>query len=1400
MRIITKRRAAAVACAGAVALTVSLLGQVPASAATSAAATQNTASAATTVTHTFTLVNGDIATAQVDAKGAFSGVKVTDSAGADILFSVFTTPTGTYVYPEGAQALIDSGKVDRDLFNLTKLLSNGDDDDSTDAVPTIVSYPSATVSRQNLVKLPTGTTVTRPLSALNGAGLTVDKTSTKALWSQVTKTAGAKLWLNEKVTATDDSALPPSAEATTGLAAARAAGYIGTGVKVAVLDSGVDAGHPDLQGRIIDSSNELGTGGVSTTDNNGHGTHVASLVAGTGAASGGEYVGEAPGSSLLIGQVLDDTGADTLDAVGDDVSVVAGIQWAVEEGAQVITLSLGTEKDDCVGPDVDAIKAYADKAVFVVAAGNAGTPGSVATPGCSPYALTVGATDSAKNTADFSSRGPVYDDTKIALQGTQSKPDISAPGVDVVGARAGGRGDQAYITMSGTSMATPIVAGAAADLIQEHPDATPQQIKQLLTSSADDTSASVLEQGAGPLDLGTAITQTLIGEPNTSLGSWAYPQQNAASSAALTVSNLGAATSATFSLEDLKGADGSALPSGVVALAPTAAQTAAQSKLSTAQTKLAAAQKALTTAQSKLTTAQKNLTAAQKALTTAKSTLAAAQKTLSAAKTSSAKTKAKAAVTKAQKAVTAANTTVTTDKAAVTSAQKAVTTATSTVATDKAAVTAATAAVAAAKKTSIAAGGSIDVGLTVNPGVSFPAAAHGTLTGRLVGVAGTQRVVIPFSLYVEPPTANVTVKGLDRDGNAAAGGAFWDMLDATRSQAWSYSWTDASGNPVDASTVRVPLGTYTFASMIPTQDDPSGHGYTKSVSLLVQSQVAITKDTTITFDASAAQPITWKTDKATQPQGLSLGYSFALPGSPVSHVMPIPSYVTDIYGLATGPADSRLTSIASARLTAPNATMTLDGAPFDYWYVGGAEPLGTTGSASLVKIPRSDADALSASSTVDYSGKIVLVTGARDSDPISVWSNTLGKLHATAVIAAFDTAVGRRPYSPAGGIASFTVVGAAATALEGAADGATIAWNGYQRDSSPYIYNLVRTTAGTVGTGAQTVHDSELSERATSWHTQNDSRVEYSDEMFRLGTMPGAVYAGGTTLPVWAPVTRDEFYTPGVKWTSSAMPLVTVQAGGASVDGPRTPSAGTTSTSWFGGPIEIFDQSDGTPLVSRSTNKLKIVMPTFSDSSGHDATPAYNGSPRNADQYGTAILIAGKQQNRDGNGAYTMPDASTPVTIESHWQRAAESANTDTPLNWTIGTAQDTLWTFKSSSADQGAQDLPVPKITLPTLDSRNTVPSGADTPFVLSKLSDAAAPAPLLKVKVRYAVGNAATLTDANSLTWTDLPITAESDGTWSGSVPAQAAGSYVHFDITMVTDLGATMEQTLVRAYQAR
>jgi len=279
------------------------------------------------------------------------------------------------------------------------------------------------------------------------------------------------------------------------------AGITGMHVKVAVVDTGIDAEHPDFAGRIVATMDFSGKG--TTQDGNGHGTHVAGIVAGSGAASSGTYRGIAPDASLYIAKALTDDGS------GHMSDVIAGLEWAVQQKVQVINLSLGSD-ESCDGSD--ALSTVCDEIVergivVCVAAGNAGPAmGTVGSPGCAHKVITVGASTDNDQVASYSSRGPTQDG--------RVKPDLCFPGSGIIAARAAGTAmgtpqGKYYTAASGTSMATPHCSGAAALLLQAFPQASPEEIKERLFYHAFNLGVAPNIQGHGRPDLVAAYEYTV---------------------------------------------------------------------------------------------------------------------------------------------------------------------------------------------------------------------------------------------------------------------------------------------------------------------------------------------------------------------------------------------------------------------------------------------------------------------------------------------------------------------------------------------------------------------------------------------------------------------------------------------------------------------------------------------------------------------------------------------------------------------------------------------------------------------------------------------------------------------------------------------------------------------------
>jgi serine protease AprX len=318
-------------------------------------------------------------------------------------------------------------------------------------------------------------------------------------------------------------------------------GFDGAGVGVAIIDSGAAAWHDEIGPNRIVHFADFVARQSQPYDDYGHGTHVAGIIAGNGQNSGGNRRGIAPGAHLIVLKALDGTGD------GNVSQVIAAVDYAVLKrqtfNIRIINLSVAAPVYESYNTDplTQAVRRAVDAGIVVVtAAGNLGRDasgaaqyGGITAPGNAPWVLTVGASDD-KGTADasddtvapFSSRGP-------ALIDGSAKPDLVAPGVSIESlgdpgtllyqARPAARrwgtvrtASEPYLTLSGTSMAAPIVAGTVALMLQANPSLTPEHVKTILQRTALGSSRyDQLTQGAGFLNARAAVemARSLAAEP-----------------------------------------------------------------------------------------------------------------------------------------------------------------------------------------------------------------------------------------------------------------------------------------------------------------------------------------------------------------------------------------------------------------------------------------------------------------------------------------------------------------------------------------------------------------------------------------------------------------------------------------------------------------------------------------------------------------------------------------------------------------------------------------------------------------------------------------------------------------------------------------------------------------------
>jgi serine protease AprX len=318
-------------------------------------------------------------------------------------------------------------------------------------------------------------------------------------------------------------------------------GVTGAGITVAVVDSGIATWHDDLTNRSstlypygdqrVSGFVDFVNGRLTPYDDSGHGTHVAGIIAGNGYDSNGQKAGAAPDASLVALKVLDANGNGRIS------SVIAALEWVLANhrayNIRIVNLSVGAAITESYWTDplTLAVKRVVDDGVVVVAAAgnfgknNLGLPqyGGISAPGNAPWVLTVGASSTegtavrADDTvASFSSRGPTYIDWS-------AKPDLVAPGTGTVSLLAAGStlqetkaafllpgttatANPPYLSLSGTSMAAPVVSGTVALMLQANPRLTPNAVKAILQYTAQTYPGSDgLTEGAGFLNAVGAV-------------------------------------------------------------------------------------------------------------------------------------------------------------------------------------------------------------------------------------------------------------------------------------------------------------------------------------------------------------------------------------------------------------------------------------------------------------------------------------------------------------------------------------------------------------------------------------------------------------------------------------------------------------------------------------------------------------------------------------------------------------------------------------------------------------------------------------------------------------------------------------------------------------------------------
>ncbi len=356
------------------------------------------------------------------------------------------------------------------------------------------------------------------------ATLTASQVRTVAAWPEA-----RSLWHDQRNTPILDESIPligaDKVRAGTGLKSP----YTGAGVNVAVIDTGVDGLHPDVPyGTKVEQYQVAGDAferepmtftPLVTGDTYGHGTHVSSTIAGLGAASGGRYAGVAPGAKITSFKT--DVGAFLLTSWA-----LGAFDWILahpEKGIKVSSNSWGSGDGTDFEPDNPvhvSTKALYDAGITVVfAAGNSGGPNTLNQYATSPWVVSAAAGTKSLGLASFSSRGRIggnWDRREAQRTGTGLyRPTVTAPGEDINAAKSSQAVVMAsgvdpenpmYTTASGTSMATPHIAGAIALMLEARPALKPANVIDILEGTADDMAAyEIFEVGMGHLDAYGAV-------------------------------------------------------------------------------------------------------------------------------------------------------------------------------------------------------------------------------------------------------------------------------------------------------------------------------------------------------------------------------------------------------------------------------------------------------------------------------------------------------------------------------------------------------------------------------------------------------------------------------------------------------------------------------------------------------------------------------------------------------------------------------------------------------------------------------------------------------------------------------------------------------------------------------
>ena len=443
-------------------------------------------------TRELTLVTGHTVT--VLGEGEDRRFIVEGPDGEDAAYTTVEREAETLIRPAG----VDMDLYSEALFNIDLLLEQGYTDEHVEGTPVIVDlevddeFSTTRGSAPDRVGFE-GFEQTGTLDLIDAvAGVATGEVDFAAA-NDLSGVSGVFLDAQHEV------ALDEADEAIDAPAAREAFDVDGSGVDIAILDTGIDD-HPDFGDRIVDEVDFTGDG---VADRQGHGTHVAGIAAGDGAESDGEFVGIAPGANLMNVKVLDDAGSGSISGIVD------GVEYAVDNDADIISMSLGgpVQVDD---PLVDAVEEATDEDIsVVVSAGNSGTnTQTISSPGTAESAITVGATEEPYDeVAFFSSAGPTPNEQRV-------KPEVVAPGFPITATGSDDAGEFPYTAKGGTSMSAPAVSGLSALVMEEHGDLEPGELEDRLVTTADPLSGEfendIYRQGSGQVNATAALDTDIV--------------------------------------------------------------------------------------------------------------------------------------------------------------------------------------------------------------------------------------------------------------------------------------------------------------------------------------------------------------------------------------------------------------------------------------------------------------------------------------------------------------------------------------------------------------------------------------------------------------------------------------------------------------------------------------------------------------------------------------------------------------------------------------------------------------------------------------------------------------------------------------------------------------------------